>query len=142
MVGPHEGDGEAALVRGTAGVHGIDVLDALLGEIHAELEIRDDLGPRLLRDLDGIAHMIAVAMGEQDVRDALCDLRLVALETRVAGEERIDEHGCAGEIEPEGGMTEPCDFHKLSSFRQHQMGHKRPRTTFHRNKTPSGAFRS
>ena len=51
------------------------------------------------------------------------DLRLlVALEGRIAGEERIDEHGLAGEIEPESGMTEPRDFHGNPRFRHIRWG--------------------
>jgi hypothetical protein len=43
--------------------------------------------------------------------DAL-DRRLpVRDEGGIAGEERIDQHGVAGEIESEGGVAEPGDLH-------------------------------
>ena len=46
-------------------------------------------------------------------RHALDRRRLVGDEGRIAGEERIDQHGLAAEIEPERRMAEPGDLHDV-----------------------------
>ncbi len=55
--------------------------------------------------------MVAMPVGDENVRDALGRLLRPALEGRIAGEKRIDEHDLVGEIEPECGMSEPGDLH-------------------------------
>jgi hypothetical protein len=48
---------------------------------------------------------------EQDVADALGRRRLVGGESRIAGEERIDQYRLALEVEAKGGMSVPGDLH-------------------------------
>jgi hypothetical protein len=64
-------------------------------------------------DVERVAHVIAVAVREHDVRDILDSRRLVRREGRIAGEERIDQHRPAGEVEAEGGMAIPGDLHRV-----------------------------
>jgi hypothetical protein len=120
MVGAHEAHGEAALVRGAACVHWIELLEPFAGEPHAQVVIGDDGSAGRLRDLKGVAHVIAV--GQHDMGDAL-DRRLpVRNEGGVSGEERIDQHGVAGEIEPEGGVAKPGDLHDGHPLRVRETG--------------------
>ena len=55
--------------------------------------------------------MIGMAVRQEDVAYALDRRVLVGDEGRVAGEERIDQHGHAVEIKAESGMSEPGDLH-------------------------------
>src|SRR3984893_18930496 len=55
--------------------------------------------------------MVAVAMGQHDMGHAPGGRSLVGHESRVAGEERINQHGLRGEIEPKGGVAIPGDLH-------------------------------
>ena len=75
--------------------------------------------PVCFRNCDRVTDMIGMAMRQHDMGDALDRRVPIRGEGRVAGEERIDEHGLAGEIEPESGMAEPGDLHgiKLTSDR-------------------------
>ena len=61
--------------------HRIEVLDTLFGQIHAQFETGDDLRPRALRNARGIADMVAMAMGDQDVGGAVARLLDIALES-------------------------------------------------------------
>src|SRR4029079_11444632 len=67
MVRAHVGNGEVAEAGGAAGVHRVDLLDALAVEPHAYFEIGGHGGPGGLRDVRGVADVVAVAMGEQDM---------------------------------------------------------------------------
>ena len=115
MVGAHQGHREAALVGGAAGVHGIELLEPLAGEPHAQIVVRHHRGAGRRSDVEGIADVIAVAMGEHDVGHTFDRRRLVGDESGIAGEERIDQHGLPREIEPERGMAEPGDLHDGTS---------------------------
>jgi hypothetical protein len=75
-------------------------------------------------------------VGEHDVGHALDGGRLVGHEGRIAGEERIDQHGLAGEVEPEGGMAVPRDLHdgdpRLDGARvvaEHTLRHRKINAT-------------
>src|SRR6516225_6427856 len=94
-------------IGGPAGVHGIELLQPFAGEPHAQVVIGDDRSAGRLRDLKGIAHMIAVTVGQYDVGGTLGRCLLVRDEGGITGEERVDQHGVAGEIEPESGMAKP-----------------------------------
>src|SRR6266496_2564736 len=65
----------------------------------------------LFGDVERVADMIAVAVGEHDLADALDRRGPVRDKGRIAGEERIDENGFAAEIEPECRMAVPGDLH-------------------------------
>src|SRR5262249_57742083 len=62
-------------------------------------------------DIDRVADVVAMTMREHDMRDPFDRCPLVGIERRVAGEERIDQNGCALEIEPKGGVPVPGDLH-------------------------------
>jgi hypothetical protein len=55
--------------------------------------------------------MVAMAVGQHDMGDALDRRLFVRDEGRISGEERINQHHMAGEIQPERGMAEPSDLH-------------------------------
>ena len=85
-----------------------DVLDALLAlEPVGHLDRRDDGAAVLLRQLDGVAEVVAVAVRERDHVDPLgLQLGLGAL--RVPVQEGVDVDALpARRIEAEGGVTEP-----------------------------------
>jgi hypothetical protein len=101
---------------------GSNFFNPLPVEPHAQVVIGDDRSAGRLGDRKGVAHMIAVAVGQDDVGDALGRRLLVRDEGGIAGEERIDQHGVAGEIEPEGGVAEPGDLHDGHPLRVRETG--------------------
>ena len=93
------------------------------------------------RNVERIAHMVAMAMGEDDVGHAANRRRLIGHEGRVAGEERVDQYGLAGEVETESGMAVPGDLHGGQVLGCEMVGRKirdaTPRSTRERrNITP------
>ncbi len=112
MIGPHQADAEGAAIDRAAGVHRLEGFQALTGEIHAEVVIGDDSRAGRLGNGEGIADMVAMAMGDDDMADAFGGLGDIALECRIAGEERIDQQGRISEVDAEGGMAEPGKFHR------------------------------
>src|SRR5262249_51192627 len=82
-------------------------LDALLRQPLADLVVADDGGPGPLRDGDGVADVVAVAVRNQDE----VGLGLVGLQGGggVAGEERVDQHLVPARFEQQRGVTEPGD---------------------------------
>src|SRR6185312_11818192 len=111
MVGAHQRDREAALVGGAAGVHRIELLQPLGGQPHAQVVVGDHGRTGLLGDVERVAHVVAVAMRQHDMGNALDGGRLVGHERRIAGEERVDQHGGLAEVEAEGGVAVPGDLH-------------------------------
>jgi hypothetical protein len=75
-----------------------------------ELDRRDDGAAVLLRERDRVAEMVAVRVRERDDVDALGRL-LVLGALRVSGEEGVDVDALAAGVEPERGVSEPCEFH-------------------------------
>ena len=116
MVGANERHREAALVRGATRVHRVEFLQALGREPHAEIIVGDDRSPRRGRNVERIAHMVAVAVSEHDVGHAFDGCGLVRDEGRIAGEERIDQDCLAGEVESKGGVAIPGDLHAGGSL--------------------------
>ena len=64
------------------------------------------VAPLRLGDVERVADMVAMAVGEHDMGDALDRRGLVGDEGRIAGEEGIDQHRVAGKIETKGGMAD------------------------------------
>src|SRR5439155_21814902 len=82
-------------------------LDALLREPFSDLVVRDDGGPGALGDGDGIADMIAVAVGhENEVRRHVARL---GRRGGVAGQERVDEEVFAVRLHEQAGVSEPTN---------------------------------
>ena len=67
-----EGGGERAAIDRAAVIAGIDpvAVGALPDQEHADLEIGDEHRAGLLEDVEGIADMIVVAVGQKHMRDA------------------------------------------------------------------------
>src|SRR5712691_620396 len=113
----------AALVRCLQ----LALVDALLAEPACELDECDDRRTVLLREVDGVADVVAVAVGDRDHVDALRRL-LVRRALRVAGQERVDVDALpAGGVEPEGCMSEPgqrrvCHRSPLAGRRERNVG--------------------
>ena len=87
------------VVVGSADVLRVYLLDPLGLQPVADLEVGDHSGARTLRELDGVADVIAVAMGNEDV------IHLVEVGCRVrrrgvSREEGIDEDEKAVDLEP------------------------------------------
>src|SRR4029453_16226281 len=85
----------------------------LLADLARDLGDRDDRRAGALGDRDGVAEVVAVAVGEQDRVGG--DLVGRGGRLRVAGQERIDEHGRAVVLKREGRVTEEADVHQRSS---------------------------
>ncbi|MDR6759015.1 hypothetical protein J2Y48_004325 [Mycoplana sp. BE70] len=79
-------------MNGAAGVAGLKLPNTLRAEPGSKVGIRQDRGAGLLGDLDRVADVVAVAVREQDMRQA--GGRVPAgrfVKGRVAGEKRIDQ---------------------------------------------------
>ena len=74
-------------------------------------KLGDDLRPRALRNARGIADMVAMAMGDQDVGGAVARLLDIALESGIAGEEGVDQDVVLAEFQAKGRMAVPGDLH-------------------------------
>jgi hypothetical protein len=70
MIGAHQAHGEAALVGGAPGVHGIELLQPLAGKPHAEIVIGHHGRACRRGDVEGVADVIAMAVGQHDMGDA------------------------------------------------------------------------
>ena len=115
MMGDGERDLERTLVDRAAGIHRIALLDALPREIPDEVGIADHLRAGVARDRDGIADMVAMAMGEDDMRDAARRGGGVTRKFGVAGEERVNENDRVGDLDAERGVAEPGQFHEIDT---------------------------
>jgi hypothetical protein len=111
MVGAHQRNGETAEIRGAAGIHRVELLEALRDKPHPEIVIRRDRGAVRFCDVERVADVIEMAVREHDVLDALDRRGFVRNEGGIAGEERIDQDGVPGKIEPKSGVAKPGDVH-------------------------------
>ena len=83
-----------------------DVLDAVAVDLGRELDDREHLRAGALGDVDRVAHVVAVPVGQRDhVRRQLVGGRGGL---RVAGQERVDQHVRAASGEVERGVPEPA----------------------------------
>ncbi|VBB46099.1 hypothetical protein TRIP_B40026 [uncultured Desulfatiglans sp.] len=108
VVGDRQLDAPPWEVEPSADVHRVGVFDALGREPVLDLEIGDRRGMGAFRDRHGIAHMVAVAVRDQDevrVQLVRCDGGC-----RVAGDERIDEQARVAGVYHEAGMSVPGHF--------------------------------
>src|SRR5439155_7826959 len=115
--GVHDRELDAACLDGAAlvGTGHLPDVCALLAEPAFELDEGHDLGLELLAQLDGLADVVAVAVGERDHVDPL-GLLLGVRALRVA-EPRIDVDALAsGRVQPEARVAQP---------RHRYVGHSR-----------------
>ena len=110
-VGEREFEGTG--IDHAAGVHGIDVFDALPRRPHADLEIRDQLCTGLLQDFNGIANVIVVTMGQHHMGHSFGNFfcRQLFRKRRISRQERIDQDQCTIDLDLEGRVAVPCQFH-------------------------------
>src|SRR5581483_6916294 len=108
VVRVREREGHTVDVDRAALVRVADVLELVLDlQPVGELDGRDDGRAVLLRDLDGVAEMVAVRVRERDDVGALWFL-LVLRALRVAVQERVDVDALAARrVDAEGRMPEP-----------------------------------
>jgi hypothetical protein len=111
MVGAHQRNAKAAEIGRATGIHRIEVLQASRNKPHAEIVIRRHRRTIRLGDVERIADMVAMAVREHDVFDALARCRFVGDEGRITGEKWIDQDRVAGKVESESGMAKPGDLH-------------------------------
>lgn len=111
MVGAHQRNGEAADIRGAAGIHRIELLEAFRDKPHPEFVIRRDRGAVRFCDVERVADVIEMAVREHDVLNALDRRGVVRNESGIAGEKRIDQDGVSGKIEPKGRVAKPGNVH-------------------------------
>jgi hypothetical protein len=103
----------------TAGIAGIDFLVAhpLADKKHAEFEIGDEHCAGLPQDIRCIADMVAVAMGQKNVRHILGGLFPGLPPGRIVGEIGVDQYSGVTSLDAERGMSKPGDLHVGSSPR-------------------------
>lgn len=111
MVGAHQRNGKASEIRGAAGIHRVELLEALRDKPHPEIVIRRDRGAVRFCDVERVADVIEMAVREHDVLNALDRRGFVRNEGGVASEERIDQDGVTGKIEPKSGVAKPGNVH-------------------------------
>jgi hypothetical protein len=86
-----------------------------MAEPGGQVGIGEEDGTGFLGDLDGIADVVAVAMGEKDVRDAFGRfLEVLTGKARVMRQEGIEKDGCLRGLDAKGGMAQPSDLHEMS----------------------------
>ena len=102
---------EGAAIDRAARIARVDVFHALRVEVHADFEIRNDLRTGCLGDLGGIADMIVMAVGQQNMGRARRRRLWIAGEFRVAGEEWVDQDDRPAKLDAEGRVAEPNEFH-------------------------------
>ena len=85
------------------------VVAQVAGDLAGELGVRDDRRAGALGDVEDVAVVVLVAVGEQDRVGV--DLVGRAGGLRVAGEERVDEHRGPAVLEQEAGMAQERDLH-------------------------------
>src|ERR1700732_603087 len=125
-----EAHAECAAIDRAPGVAGVDIFRALRVHIHADFEIRNDLRAGRLGDLGGVADMIVMAVGEQNVGcpcRRLCD---VAGEFRVAAEKWVDQNNRRAKLDAESRVAEPNQVHWGPHPKRARSGRRRayPRT--------------
>src|SRR5205085_11162671 len=109
--GVHERELDARGLDGAALVRSGHVSDgrALAAEPALQLDLGDDLGREALRELDGLADVVAVAVGDRDDVDPLG--LLLALGALGVGEERVDVDALAARgVEAKRGVAEPREL--------------------------------
>ena len=90
---------------------GAVVLDALAIEPRADFEIRHQRCAGGLQDLKRVTHMVAMAVGEQQVGETLARLLPAGLGRRISGEERVDQDDRAAGLDAEGRMAVIGNLH-------------------------------
>lgn len=94
---------------GSADVHA-GGLEALVGEVGGDFVVGDDCGAGAFGDRCGVADVVVVAVGEENV--IALDVLGFGGGGRVSGEEWIDEEAMGGGFDEDAGVSELGDFHK------------------------------
>ncbi len=101
-----EGDGKAVEAHRTAGVAHLKLLDTLGAEPCGKIGIGEHCRSRFCRQLHRITHMIAVAVGQENMGDAVCCvLGILSGKAWISGEKRIDQDLCVACFKTESGMA-------------------------------------
>ena len=88
------------------------VLEALLAQLAGQLGVRHHLRARALGDVDDVAVVVGVPVGQEDVRRL--ELRGLHGGLRIAAEERVDEHARVAVGQLEARMAQEADVHVQS----------------------------
>ena len=84
-------------------------VDALAADLVRQLDDRDDRRAGALGDRDRVAEVVAVAVRQQDRRRV--ELVRARGGSRVARQERVDEHGRPAVAQREGGVAQEAQLH-------------------------------
>jgi len=115
MAGVGQADRKISAGDFAAGVARIYFLGALPFEPHAEVEIGDDLGAGLVSDLERVANVVVMPVGEQNMRRAARGCAKMRGEIWVAGQEWVEQDYTLADLDAKGRMAEPGDFHGFFS---------------------------
>ena len=110
-----EGGGEAAAIDGAAVVAGVDavLVHALADKKHADFEIGDQHGAGVLQNIDCIADVIVMAVGEQHMCHAFSRLLPPIVPGRVPAQKGIDQDVRIARIHAKCGMPVPGQLHGI-----------------------------
>src|SRR3954468_21607439 len=100
--------------HGSAEVRVEDVLHPLALDLGGDLDQGDDGRARALGDVDDVAVVVIVAVGEGDHRRL--DVPGAGRGLRVAGQEGVDEHRGGAVAELKAAVAEKADVHRQSSW--------------------------
>ena len=98
---------EKRVVAMEGGVAGLALVDSLLAQVFSDLEGGIDGGAVGLGDGDGVAGVVGMAVGEDDV--AATDVGGLHRGDGVAGEKRIDRDAVVPGLQQEAGVAQECD---------------------------------
>src|SRR5690606_26446578 len=109
-----EGHREGATVDRAAMIArtGLSLADILLRHVGADFRAGDERGTRLLQNRRCVAHVIAMSVGQEHMRDPLRGAFPAPVPCGVAAQKWIDEDNSAFNLDPKRRMTIPGDFHQ------------------------------
>ena len=114
----HESQVEVLVRQQTARVARIDLVDPVAGEIGGEFVHREQRGPRFLANLDAIAEVIFMTVGQRHMGRTVDDVdfgNACLFEGGIAGQKRIDQDAACAQLNTKTRMAKPRNLHRLTS---------------------------
>src|SRR6516165_759025 len=123
MIRAHKRNSEAAKVSRATGIHRVELLQAPRNQPHAQIVISRHSRAVRFGNIERVADVIAVTVGQHDMVHAFNCRRLVGHAGWSASEKRIDPNCVAGKSQSKSGMAVSGDLHDgPSGFAGRWMG--------------------